>query len=143
MHNVYARDLHHPRELCCPHPVPMTSRAFIPDSLICDYVGILVHQISDLRVATAVFRFARELIGGSMNFTFRSKKSIPSPAMPPVANGLRLLAVKENTNEDVECSVAHTQDSPTQNKLSEPQHFINIGRPLTPEMYRKLMGRKY
>jgi hypothetical protein len=29
----------------------------------------------------------------------------------PVPNGLRLLAVNENTNEDVECSVAYTQGS--------------------------------
>jgi hypothetical protein len=29
----------------------------------------------------------------------------------PVVNGLRLLAVNENTNEDVECSVVYAQDS--------------------------------
>jgi hypothetical protein len=90
----------------------------------------------------------------------------------PVANGFRLLAVNENTNEDVECSVAYTQGShngkaevriafdkpspnfwginflseernPAQDKHSEPQHFIGAGHPVTPEMFRKLMGRKY
>jgi hypothetical protein len=90
----------------------------------------------------------------------------------PVANGLRLLAVNENTNEDVECSVAYTQGrhngkaevrisfdkpspnfwgvnflseerDPAQDKRSEPRHFIGGGHPVTPEMYRKLMGRKY
>jgi len=90
----------------------------------------------------------------------------------PVANGFRLLAVNENTNEDVECSVAYTQGShngkaevriafdkplpnfwgidflseernPAQDKRSEPQHFVGGGHPVTPEMYRKLMGRKY
>jgi hypothetical protein len=90
----------------------------------------------------------------------------------PVANGMRLLAVNENTNEDVECSVVYTQGrhngkaevriafdkpspnfwgvnglhgerKPSQNKLSEPRHFIDAGRPLTPAMYRELMGRTY
>jgi hypothetical protein len=90
----------------------------------------------------------------------------------PLANGTRLLAVNENTNEDVECSVVCTQGSrngkaevriafdkpsPTfwgvdclseerklsQNKFSEPQHFVPAGRPVTPEMYRERMGRKY
>jgi len=90
----------------------------------------------------------------------------------PVPNGLRLLAVNENTNEDIECSVAYTQGShngkaevriafdkpspnfwgidfssadrnPAHDKRSEPQHFIGGGHPVTPEMYRTLMGRKY
>jgi len=90
----------------------------------------------------------------------------------PVANGLRLLAVNENTDENVECSVAYTQGShngkaevriafdkpspdfwginflsedrnPAQDRRFEAQHFIGIGQPVTPEMYRKLMGRKY
>jgi hypothetical protein len=88
----------------------------------------------------------------------------------PVANGLRLLAVNENTNEDVECTVAYTQgshkgkaevriafDKPSPNfwginflseernlaQDSEPQHFIGADHPVTPEMFRKLMGRKY
>jgi hypothetical protein len=90
----------------------------------------------------------------------------------PVANGLRLLAVNENTDEDVECTVAYTQGrhmgkaevriafdqpspnfwgidflskerNPVRDKHSEPQHFIGAGHPVTPEMFRKLMGRKY
>jgi hypothetical protein len=90
----------------------------------------------------------------------------------PVANGLRLLAVNENTNEDVECTVAYTQGShkgkaevrigfdkpspnfwginflseerkPAQDNRCEPQHFIGAGHPVTPEMFRTLMGRKY
>jgi hypothetical protein len=89
----------------------------------------------------------------------------------PVVNGLRLLAVNENTNEDVECSVVSAQDSHNgktevriafdkpspnfwgielpsekgnldQSKRAEPRHFIGDGRvPVTPEMFRKLMGR--
>jgi hypothetical protein len=90
----------------------------------------------------------------------------------PVANGLRLIAVNENTNEDVECSVVRTQrghngkaevriafDKPTPNfwginflseewspapdKCSEPQCLKDGSHPVTPEMYRKLMGRTY
>jgi hypothetical protein len=90
----------------------------------------------------------------------------------PVANGFRLLAVNENTNEEVECSVAYTQrrhngkdevriafDKPSPNfwginflaeernsardTRPEPQRFIGGGHPVTPEMYRTLMGRKY
>ena len=91
----------------------------------------------------------------------------------PVVTGSRLLAVNENTNEDVECSVVYAQDthngrtkvriafdkpSPNfwgikfssggrnldQNKRAEPRHFIENGRaPVTPEMYRKLMGRTH
>ena len=33
--------------------------------------------------------------------------------------------------------------NPAQDKRSEPQHFVGGGHPVTPEMYRKLMGRKY
>ena len=91
----------------------------------------------------------------------------------PVVNGLRLLAVNENTNEDVECSVVYAQDSHSgktevriafdkpspnfwgikfstgewnldQSKRSEPRLFTGDGRaPVTPEMFRKLMGRTH
>jgi hypothetical protein len=91
----------------------------------------------------------------------------------PVVTGSRLLAVNEDTNEDVECSVVYAQDSHNgktkvriafakpspnfwgikfssrgcnldQNERAEPRHFIGNGRaPVTPEMYRKLMGRKH
>ena len=91
----------------------------------------------------------------------------------PVVNGLRLLAVNENTNEDVECSVVYAEgshsgkaevriafDNPSpnfwgmqfssgqrnqdQSKRAEPRHFIDNGRaPVTAEMYRKLMGRTH
>jgi hypothetical protein len=90
-----------------------------------------------------------------------------------VVNGLRLLAVNENTNEDLECSVVAVHDSHNgkteariafdrpspsfwgikfpsgkpnldQSKRGEPRHFIDDGRaPVTPEMYRKLMGRRH
>jgi hypothetical protein len=91
----------------------------------------------------------------------------------PVVNGLRLIAVNENTNEDVECSVVDAQrgdngktevriafDKPSpnfwgiqfssgqrnqdQSKRAEPRHFIDNSRaPVTAEMYRKLMGRTH
>jgi hypothetical protein len=88
----------------------------------------------------------------------------------PVTVGLRLLATNENTNQNVECSVVHTLgvrngktqariafDKPSpnfwginfvreivnadQNKRSGPKHFMDVGHPLTPDMYRRLMGR--
>ena len=91
----------------------------------------------------------------------------------PVVNGLRLLAVNENTDEDAECSVEYAQDrqsgktqvriafdkpSPNfwgiqlssgrrnqdQSKCAEARHFIDNGHaPVTAEMYRKLMGRTH
>ena len=91
----------------------------------------------------------------------------------PVVAGLRLLAVNENTDENVQCSVVYAQnsysgkkevritfDKPSPSfwgvKLShghsnldqgdptEPRHFIDDGRaPVTAEMYRKLMGRTH
>jgi hypothetical protein len=89
-----------------------------------------------------------------------------------VADGLRLLAVNENTDEDVKCSVVSQEDhngrrrvriafdKPSQhfwgitfssavrtldlNTRAEPRHFIDNGRaPVTAEMYRKLMGRTH
>jgi hypothetical protein len=89
-----------------------------------------------------------------------------------VTNGLRLLAVNENTNEDAECSVVSTEGShngkaevriafdrptpnfwginflseewnPAQQECSEPQCLKDGSHPVTPEMYRKLMGRTY
>jgi hypothetical protein len=86
---------------------------------------------------------------------------------------LHLLAVNENTNEEVECSVVNAQgshngktevriafDNPSPNfwgikfssgewnldrgKSPEQRHFIDNGRaPVTAEMYRNLMGLKY
>jgi hypothetical protein len=91
----------------------------------------------------------------------------------PVVTGLRLLAVNENTNEDVECSVVYAQgshsgkaevriafDKPSpnfwgnrfssgernldQSKPAERRHFLGDDRaPVTPEMFRKLMGRTH
>ena len=91
----------------------------------------------------------------------------------PVVTGSRLLAVNEDTNEDIECSVVYAQDSHNgktevriafakpspsfwgitfssgernldQSRRAEPRHFIENGRaPVTPEMYRKLMGRTH
>jgi hypothetical protein len=91
----------------------------------------------------------------------------------PVVNGLRILVVNENTNEDLECSVVSVHDSHNgkteariafdtpsasfwgikfqsgkqnlvQSKRAEPRHFIDDGRaPVTAEMYRKLMGRTH
>jgi hypothetical protein len=91
----------------------------------------------------------------------------------PVVTGLRLLAVNENTNEDVECSVVYAQgshsgkaevriafDKPSpnfwgnrfssgernldQSKRAERRHFLGDDRaPVTPEMFRKLMGRTH
>src|ERR1700688_195007 len=88
----------------------------------------------------------------------------------PVVSGLRLLAVNENTNEEVECSVVDAQgghsgktevriafDKPSpnfwgirfssgernldQSKRAEPRHFLGDDRgPVTSEMFRKLMG---
>ena len=88
----------------------------------------------------------------------------------PVVSGLRLLAVNENTNEDVECSVVYAQgchsgktevriafDKPSpnfwgirfssgernldQSKRAELRHFLGDDRgPVTSEMFRKLMG---
>ena len=89
----------------------------------------------------------------------------------PVVNGLRILAVNENTDEDVECSVVSSQrsdkgkaevvisfvkPSPSfwgikfsseewnagQSKNADARRFINSGTaPVTAEMYRRLMGR--
>lgn len=91
----------------------------------------------------------------------------------PVETGLRLLAVNENTNEDAECSVVYAQgshsgktkvriafDKPSpnfwgirfssgernldQSKRAEPRHFLGDDRaPVTPEMFRKLMGHTH
>jgi hypothetical protein len=91
----------------------------------------------------------------------------------PVVTSLRLLAVNENTNEDVECSVVYAQgshsgktdvridfDKPSpnfwgnrfssgernldQSKRAERRHFFGDDRaPVTPEMFRKLMGRTH
>ena len=91
----------------------------------------------------------------------------------PVVKGLRLLAVNENTNEGVECSVVYVQDDRCgktrvriafdkplpnfwrfqfssgewnfgQSKLAKPRHFIGDDRaPMTPEMFRQLMGRTH
>jgi hypothetical protein len=90
-----------------------------------------------------------------------------------VVNGLRVLAVNENTDEDVECSVVSSQQSdngkaevgiafvkPSPNfwgiKFSSEEwnveqstnagarQFINSGTaPVTAEMYRRLMGRTH
>jgi hypothetical protein len=89
----------------------------------------------------------------------------------PVVIGLRVLAVNENTDEDIECSVvvskktnngktevriAFDKPSPNfwgiefasekwnveQSKNAGAHQFINGGTdPVTPEMYRRLMGR--
>ena len=89
----------------------------------------------------------------------------------PVVIGLRVLAVNENTDEDIECSVvvskktnngktevriAFDKPSPNfwgiefasekwnveQSKNAGAHQFINSGTaPVTPEMYRRLMGR--
>jgi hypothetical protein len=90
----------------------------------------------------------------------------------PVADGLRLLAVNENTDEDLECSVVCTRGrynrktevriafdkptpnfwginflsegpSPAQDKCSELLCLKDGSHPVTPEMYRTLMGRTY
>jgi hypothetical protein len=91
----------------------------------------------------------------------------------PVVNGLRVLAVNENTGEGVECSVEGakssnngkaevwiTFDKPSPNfwgikfspedwnpgpsKYADARHFIDSGTaPVTTEMYRKLMGRTH
>jgi hypothetical protein len=89
----------------------------------------------------------------------------------PVVIGLRVLAVNENTDEDIKCSVvvskkinngktevriAFDKPSPNfwgiefasekwnveQSKNAGAHQFINSGTaPVTPEMYRRLMGR--
>jgi len=89
----------------------------------------------------------------------------------PVATGLRVLAVNENTDENVECSVVVSTktnsgkpevriafDKPSPNfwgidfaceewnvepsKNAAVRQFINGGTtPVTAEMYRRLMGR--
>jgi hypothetical protein len=89
----------------------------------------------------------------------------------PVTNGLRFLAVNENTNETVGCSVVYNQcrhdgkpkvmiafDKPSPNfwgirflsetqnpdhKSSEPRHFVDVGHHTIQDMYRQLMGRTY
>ncbi len=91
----------------------------------------------------------------------------------PVVNGLRVLAVNENTDEDVECYVVSSQlsdngkaevgisfDKPSPNfwgikfssegwdpglgKYADARQFIACGTaPVTAEMYRKLMGRTH
>ena len=91
----------------------------------------------------------------------------------PVVNGLRLLAINENTNEEVECSVVYAQDrhnektevriafdksspnfwgvkfssgerNPDQSERAEPRHFMGDGRaPVTPASFRKLMGHTH
>jgi hypothetical protein len=90
-----------------------------------------------------------------------------------VVNGLRVLAVNENTGEDVECSlvvsettnsgkpevrIAFDKPSPNfwgiefasdkwnveQSKNAGARRFINSGTaPVTAEMYSRLMGRTY
>ena len=89
----------------------------------------------------------------------------------PVVNGLRVLAVNENTDEDVECRVVVSKKSnngktevgitfdepspnfwgiefsseewnPDQGKYADARQFIDGGTaPVTAEMYRRLMGR--
>jgi hypothetical protein len=89
----------------------------------------------------------------------------------PVVNGLRVLAVNENTGENVECRVVCSQRScngkaevgiifgkpapnfwgikfpsedwnPGQSKYANARQFIDGGTaPVTAEMYRRLMGR--
>lgn len=91
----------------------------------------------------------------------------------PVVNGLRVLAVNENTGENVECFVVCSQRSrngkaevgitfdkpspnfwgikfssedwnPGQSKNADARQFIDEGTaPVTAEMYRKLMGRTH
>jgi hypothetical protein len=91
----------------------------------------------------------------------------------PVVNGLRVLAVNENTGENVECCVVSSQLShdgkaevgitfdepssdfwgiqfpsengnPAQSKYAEARHFIASGTaPVTAEMYRRHMGRTH
>jgi hypothetical protein len=91
----------------------------------------------------------------------------------PVVNGLRVLAVNENTGEDVECCVAYTQKSrnrkteveitfekpspnfcgikfssedysPSQKTYANARHFIDGGKdPVSAEMYRRLMVRAH
>ena len=90
-----------------------------------------------------------------------------------VVNGLRILAVNENTDEDVECCVVSSQlshhgkaevritfDKPSPNfwgiqfssedgnpapsKYADARHFMDSGTaPVTAEMYRRLMGRTH
>jgi hypothetical protein len=91
----------------------------------------------------------------------------------PVVNGLRVLAINENTDEDVECYVVSSQlsdngkaevgitfDKPSPNfwgiqfssedcnpgsgKYADARQFIDAGTaPVTVEMYRRLMGRTH
>jgi hypothetical protein len=91
----------------------------------------------------------------------------------PVVNGLRVLTVNENTDEEVECCVVCTQegldgkvevgitfDKPSpnfwgikflsedgslgQSKHADSRQFIDGGTvPVTAAMYRKLMGRTH
>jgi hypothetical protein len=91
----------------------------------------------------------------------------------PVVNGLRVLAVNENTDENVECCVVSSEGSrngkaevgitfdkpsphfwgiqfpsedsnPGQNKYANARHFMDSGTaPVTEEMYRRLMGRTH
>jgi hypothetical protein len=90
-----------------------------------------------------------------------------------VVNGLRVLAVNENTDEEVECSVVSSQQSDNgkadvgisfvkpspnfwgiefsseewdgaQSTNAGARQFINSGTAsVTPEMYRRLMGRTH
>ena len=91
----------------------------------------------------------------------------------PVVDGLRVLMVNENTDEDVECRVECTQrlphgkaevgimfnkpspnfwrvnfssegSKPAQSENANTRHFIERGTaPITAEGYRKLMGRTH
>jgi hypothetical protein len=91
----------------------------------------------------------------------------------PVANGLRVLAINENTGEDVECCVVCSQRSrngkaevgitfdkpspnfwgirfssedvnPGQSKFADARQFVNGGTaPINTEMYRRLVGRTH
>jgi hypothetical protein len=91
----------------------------------------------------------------------------------PVVKGLRVLAVNENTGENVECCVVSSQLShhgkaevgitfdkpspdfwgiqfssetgnPAQSKYADARHFMDSGTaPVTAEMYRRLMGRTH
>jgi len=91
----------------------------------------------------------------------------------PVVNGLRVLAVNENTGENVECCVVSSQLShhgkaevgitfdkpspdfwgiqfssegwnPTRSKYADARHFMDSGTaPVAAEMYRRLLGRTH
>src|SRR5580693_4732948 len=91
----------------------------------------------------------------------------------PVVNGLRVLAVNENTGENVECCVVSSQLShhgkaevgitfdkpspdfweiqfssedwnPTRSKYADARYFMDGGTaPVTAEMYRRIMGHTH